>query len=76
MLGEIRRRLLRQPFVPFTIFLADGRTLDIPHPEFLWLANIGRLYFMRDTDPFGERINSLLIVSIANTAAPEKAKQC
>ena len=75
MLGEIRRRLLRQPFIPFTIFLADGRTLEVPHPEFLWLADIGRLYYMRDTDPLGERVNSLLIVSIATTIIPKKIKQ-
>ena len=28
---------LRQPR-PFTLFLTDGRKLDIPHPEFVWLV--------------------------------------
>ena len=66
MIGEIRRRLERQPFLPFTIFLADGRTFDIPHPEFLWL-DVSRLYYIHGSDPAGERLNSLLIVSVAST---------
>ncbi len=72
MLGEIRRRLERRPYIPFTIYLADGRTLDVPHPEFLWLADPSRLHYMRGTDPLGERLNTLLIVSIATMEAPKK----
>ena len=72
MILEIRRRLARQPFSPFTIYLADGRTLDVPHPEFLWVTNSGHLYHMHGSDPAGERLNSLLIVSVATTEAPRK----
>jgi hypothetical protein len=30
MIDEIRRRLEAQPFVPFTIYIADGREYRIP----------------------------------------------
>ena len=69
MIREIRERLTRQPFLPFTIYLADGRTLEVPHPEFIWLE-VSQLYYMHGADPVGERINSLLIVSIAPMAVP------
>lgn len=32
-LQGIREALRRQPFEPFTMSLADGRSLDVPHPE-------------------------------------------
>jgi hypothetical protein len=36
--GQLREAHQNKPFRPFKIFLADGRQLDVPHPEFLWLA--------------------------------------
>ena len=75
MIREIRERLERQPFLPFTIFLADGRAFDIPHPEFLWLRDAGRLYLVHGSQPVGERINSLLIVSIGPVASPLKRRR-
>ena len=29
-------KALRQP-KPFALFLTDGRRIDVPHPEFMWL---------------------------------------
>jgi hypothetical protein len=37
MTVESLQEALRQPR-PFTLFLTDGRKLDIPHPEFVWLV--------------------------------------
>jgi hypothetical protein len=31
----IREALHKQPFEPFTIALADGRMLPVPHPDFV-----------------------------------------
>jgi hypothetical protein len=36
---DIREFLKRQPFQPFRLTLTDGRTYDVPHPEF---AIVGR----------------------------------
>jgi hypothetical protein len=34
-LQGIRAALHRQPFEPFTLRLADGRALPVPHPDFV-----------------------------------------
>jgi len=31
----IREALRREPFEPFALRLADGRSLSVPHPEFV-----------------------------------------
>ena len=36
---EIRTLLHAQPFIPFTIHLADGRKLRIAHPDFVATAH-------------------------------------
>lgn len=35
-----------KPFRPFTIHLADGTTLEVPHPELLWRTPSGRTIFV------------------------------
>ena len=32
---EIRQFAQATPFVPFRLHLADGRKLDVPHPDFI-----------------------------------------
>jgi len=34
-IGGIRQALHKQPFEPFTVRLADGRGLPVPHPDFV-----------------------------------------
>jgi len=34
----VREALHKQPFEPFTIRLADGRSLPVPHPDFVAVA--------------------------------------
>jgi hypothetical protein len=35
---DIRDLLKRQPFIPFRIYLTDGKTYDITHPELVFLV--------------------------------------
>ena len=35
---EVQTLLRRQPFVPFRIYLTDGATYAILHPELAWLT--------------------------------------
>jgi hypothetical protein len=35
---EIRQRLQTQPFQPFRIYLSDGRSYDIRHPEMVFVT--------------------------------------
>ena len=64
MLQEIRDLALRVPFAPFTIHLADGRVLHVPHPDFVWLSKPGVFFFFHNERGSSERINPLLIESI------------
>jgi hypothetical protein len=75
MLEGIRRLIRKAPFAPFRVHLADGRKLEVPHPEFVWLPNPG-VFFYFDAEKKSdhiERINPLLIVSVesANGAEPD-----
>jgi hypothetical protein len=38
-LDALRQALRRQPFQPFSVRMADGRTLPISHPEFVALGS-------------------------------------
>ena len=73
MTEEIRGRLEQTPFQPFVLHLADGRKLDVPHPEFVWLPQRGVLYYFHKDARYGERINPLLIVSVEGRR-PRKAR--
>lgn len=64
MLEEIRDLLRRVPFMPFRVHLADGRKLDVPHPDFVWLPRGSVFYYYHEDVRVGERINPLLIVSV------------
>lgn len=62
---QLRRTRSTQPFQPFTIFLADGRTLDVPHPEFLYIPpKTDRSVFVSDDAGLVETVDVLLIVSL------------
>jgi hypothetical protein len=34
---DIKELLETKPFRPFRIFMTDGKTYDIPHPDFVWV---------------------------------------
>ncbi|MEP6820829.1 MAG: hypothetical protein ABI946_00605 [Chthoniobacterales bacterium] len=36
-LDQLREVMHAAPFVPFTIYVADGSTVEIPHPDFIAL---------------------------------------
>jgi hypothetical protein len=36
--AEILRMLRQQPFLPFRLHLADGRTFDVRHPDFCMIG--------------------------------------
>ena len=63
---EIRRRLTKG-FKPFTIFLSDGRTYDVPHPEFLLVTR--RSVAVADPEGFIDTLDPLHIVSLKDLAA-------
>ncbi len=64
-------RLLHQarPFRPFTVHLADGRSLNVSHNEFLAQSPSGRTMILYKPDESFEVIDLLLVTTLA-VAAP------
>ncbi len=61
-LQGIREALRRQPFEPFNIRLADGRSLAVPHPEMVAVGK--RRVIVVEADDSWSVIEPLLIVSL------------
>ena len=47
MISTLRNYWHAQPFIPFDIYLANGRQVRVPHPEFSWIAATGGPIFVR-----------------------------
>ena len=52
------------PFSPFDMFLADGRTVRVSHPENLSFSGPGRICIVHDETGTPEIIDLLLVVSL------------
>jgi hypothetical protein len=61
-LQGIREALHRQPFEPFSIRLADGRSLAVPHPEMMAVGK--RRVIVVEPDDAWMVLEPLLIVSL------------
>ena len=61
-LQGIREALRRQPFEPFSISLADGRSLAVPHPEMVAVGK--RRIIVVEADDSWSVVEPLLIVSL------------
>jgi len=65
-IAGVRDALHSQPFVPFTIRLADGRALPVPHPDFVALTP--RRVIVGAADDTWSVLEPLLIVSLDHAA--------
>jgi hypothetical protein len=61
-IAGIREALHKQPFEPFTIRLADGRALPVPHPDFVALTP--RRAIVGAEDDSWSVVEPLLVVSL------------
>jgi hypothetical protein len=71
--GELKKLKDAQPFRPFDIHLADGRSVRVEHPDFLAYAG-GRTALIGYPDGDFEIVDLLLVTSLkvideADTAA-------
>ncbi len=74
-IGGIREAMRQQPFVPFELRLADGRTILVRHPEFVAIsANNRRIAVFVQPDDAMMIIEPLLIVSIDFQPTPGAAR--
>ena len=65
-IAGVRDALHAQPFSPFTIRLADGRSLYVPHPDFVALTP--RRVIVGAVDDSWSVVEPLLIVSLEHAA--------
>ncbi len=61
---EIARRQLAVPFVPYSLFLTDGREILVSHPEVIAIEPEAATLFIEHSTRFGEVIDLRLIVSL------------
>jgi len=60
----VRQVLNRPSAQPFALHLADGRVLDVPHPELMSISRSGRRVIVGTQDDGFEIIDVIMIVSI------------
>jgi hypothetical protein len=60
----VREALRREPFEPFLIRLADGRSVEVKHPEFVALTSRRIIVIADDEAGSWSVIEPLLIVSL------------
>jgi hypothetical protein len=65
----LRESLRKQPFEPFAIRLADGRSLPVQHPEFVAVGK--RRAVVIGEDDSWSWIEPLLIVSLDSLPTPK-----
>ena len=60
-------RLAREanPFRPFTIHLADGRSHRVPHRDYLSMSPGGRTHIVYESDEAGHMLDALLITELS-----------
>jgi hypothetical protein len=63
-----------RPFQPFTIHLADGRKLRVPHREFLSHSPTGRTIIVYDVGEEFSIVDLLLVTRLQVHAAKEDDK--
>jgi hypothetical protein len=61
---QLRNVHRARPFVPFTLHLADGRKLHVPHPEFLSQSPAGRTVIVYGQDENFDIVDLLLVTRI------------
>jgi hypothetical protein len=63
-MDAVREALHQQPFRPFTLRLADGRELPVPHPDFVAILGRTAVVASPSLDDSYSIVEPLLIVSI------------
>jgi len=70
---QLQRVQHAQPFRPYRIHMADGRSLDVHHPDFVARSPSGRTIVVYGPDDACEIVDLLLVASLElhNGHSPE-----
>jgi hypothetical protein len=71
ILNEIHQLNWAKPFRPFTVNLADGRSIAVSHPELMALSPSANEIFVYQPTGMFDIVNLALVTSI--TAQPQAA---
>ncbi|MCH7752192.1 MAG: hypothetical protein IH898_08575 [Planctomycetes bacterium] len=63
-IDQLRQTYQAEPFRPFSLHLADGRKLDVPHRDFLSHSPAGRTVIVYGEDDSFSIVDLLLITRI------------
>ena len=66
---RIRAQCHLQPFLPFTLHLADGREIPVPHPDFVALGPLGRTLLVYRPDESHHVVDLLLVTDLHVSSA-------
>ena len=70
----VKKFMHAAPWRPFTICLADGRDIHVPHPDFISISRSGRTVVVTNVDDEFEMIDVFLILSIKTKRLQKSAK--
>ena len=66
---RIRAHCHLQPIQPFTIHLADGREIPVPHPDFVAFGPMGRTLLVYRPDESHHVVDLLLVTDMHVSSA-------
>ncbi len=69
-LEEVTNAVHASPFVPFVMFLADGSSVRVPHPDFISIPPAGRTVAIYQENERAHAIVDLLLVTKLEVSEP------
>lgn len=70
----VKKFMRAVPWQPFTLCLADGRKMHVPHPDFISISRAGRTVVLTNVDDEFEMVDVFLILSIKTKRQQKSAK--
>jgi hypothetical protein len=61
---QLKKAHSAQPFKPFDVRLADGRSIEVPHPEFMAMSPTGRTVIIVRPDDDYHVVDLLLVTDL------------
>jgi hypothetical protein len=74
---QVKELFHARPFRPFLLHLADGDTIPVKSPEFMWMTPGGRTIFVSQGGDSAAIIDLLLVtkITVSNGSASSKRRR-
>lgn len=72
---QIKNAHEARPFRPFTVHLADGTSVEVPHPELMWRTQGGRTIFVNTQGEEVAIIDLLLVTKLTMHNGAERKRR-